>query len=249
MKKTSFFKETILSIYGKHGKIWLADLPRLQQEIAVAWGLESLQAASNLSYNYIASGFQNGEPIILKLSLDREALIQESTALKAFSGFGAVKVLRQTEGILLLEKARPGTSLKEYFPTRDSASIQIVCRVIQKLHQAPLPLAGTFPKIDDWLAVLENDWQIPIYFLEKARRFKDYLLKTAPASILLHGDLHHENILKTDDGWAVIDPKGVMGEPIYEIAAFIRNPLPEILKIPHLHTLMANRRDITEFCV
>jgi streptomycin 6-kinase len=29
----------------------------------------------------------------------------------------------------------------------------------------------------------------------------------------------------------VIDPKGVMGEPIYEVGAFIRNPIPEIFAI------------------
>ena len=38
---------------------------------------------------------------------------------------------------------------------------------------------------------------------------------------MLHGDLHHDNILQNGDGWLVIDPKGVIGSPINEIWAFI----------------------------
>jgi streptomycin 6-kinase len=43
---------------------------------------------------------------------------------------------------------------------------------------------------------------------------------------LLHGDLHHDNILSdTRHGWVVIDPKGVIGESAFETAASIRNPM------------------------
>jgi streptomycin 6-kinase len=41
--------------------------------------------------------------------------------------------------------------------------------------------------------------------------------------VVLHGDLHHENILRSDGGWVAIDPKGVIGEREYETGAFIRN--------------------------
>jgi streptomycin 6-kinase len=45
--------------------------------------------------------------------------------------------------------------------------------------------------------------------------------------LLLHGDLHHMNILKDDArGWLVIDPKGVVGELAYEPAAILHNPIP-----------------------
>jgi streptomycin 6-kinase len=41
--------------------------------------------------------------------------------------------------------------------------------------------------------------------------------------VVLHGDLHHENILRSGDGWIAIDPKGMVGEREYETGAFIRN--------------------------
>ncbi len=42
--------------------------------------------------------------------------------------------------------------------------------------------------------------------------------------MVLHGDLHHDNILSaTRRPWLGIDPKGVIGQPDYEPGAFIRN--------------------------
>jgi len=49
---------------------------------------------------------------------------------------------------------------------------------------------------------------------------------------LLHGDLHHDNVLFDDAlGWRAIDPKGVLGEVEFEIGAALRNPqeLPGVI--------------------
>ena len=47
----------------------------------------------------------------------------------------------------------------------------------------------------------------------------------ASAPRLLHGDLHHYNVLfDSDRGWLAIDPKGVFGELEYEVGAVMRNP-------------------------
>jgi len=64
--------------------------------------------------------------------------------------------------------------------------------------------------------------------LIKARTLRDELLNTTDAPILLHGDLHHDNILAHDNNWKVIDPKGVIGELSYEVGCFIRNPLDDL---------------------
>ncbi len=67
------------------------------------------------------------------------------------------------------------------------------------------------------------------HYLQKARKLREQLLQTSELDVLLHGDLHHDNILQNGDDWLVIDPKGVIGQPAYEVAAFIRNPMPELL--------------------
>ncbi len=52
------------------------------------------------------------------------------------------------------------------------------------------------------------------------------LLETTQEEVLLHGDLHHTNILKHGHKWKAIDPKGVVGDKAYDVGAFIRNPFP-----------------------
>lgn len=42
--------------------------------------------------------------------------------------------------------------------------------------------------------------------------------------MLLHGDLHHDNILLSNNGeYKIIDPKGVIGDPIFDVPRFILN--------------------------
>lgn len=147
--------------------------------------------------------------------------------------------------MLLLERVVPGVSLKNYFPNREQESIEIACGVIKKLHQASIPQNHNLPHIKDWLTALDKDLNILNEYLQKARELRDHLFKTATSDVLLHGDLHHDNILQNGDEWVVIDPKGVIGEPAYEVAAFIRNPMPELLN--HAYALKIIHNRITRF--
>lgn len=236
----SVFEKNILSVFGKRGEIWLGELPELLKKIAIKLDLSKLEPVQNLSYNYVLSGFQNDQPIILKLGLDVNALIREAEALKYFKAYGAVNIIAETEGMLLLERAIPGRSLKSYFPDREEESIQIFCDVMSHLHYAPI-LKNNFPHISDWLKALDKEWDIPDQFLRKARQLRDQLLATSMKACLLHGDLHHENILQNGNGWQIIDPKGVIGEPAFEVAAFIRNPIPDLLNTDFSENIIQTR--------
>jgi streptomycin 6-kinase len=67
------------------------------------------------------------------------------------------------------------------------------------------------------------------------------LLATAAPSMLLHGDLHHYNILSARrQPWLAIDPKGVCGEPAYEVGAWLHNPF-DLLQRPQPDRLLARR--------
>ena len=45
--------------------------------------------------------------------------------------------------------------------------------------------------------------------------------------ILLHGDLHHDNVLFDETrGWLAVDPKGVVGELAFETGTALHNPVP-----------------------
>jgi streptomycin 6-kinase len=66
----------------------------------------------------------------------------------------------------------------------------------------------------------------PPRLVEQAERLFAELLGSMETPVLLHGDLHHWNILAADRRpWLAIDPKGVVGEPAYEVGALLRNKL------------------------
>ena len=239
------FHSNIIGIYGEKGKAWLDELPQLVMRVSSRLDLCDLKEVTNITYNYVLSGFQGDNPIILKLGLDHESLTREAFTLKCFADCGAVKLLAEDNRMLLLEKAVPGASLKSYFPNMEQESIEIACKVMKKLHKANIPAAYNFPHIKDWLAALDKEWNIPNDYLQKARRLRDQLLQTSKSDVLLHGDLHHDNILQNGEDWLVIDPKGVIGEPAYEVAAFIRNPIPELLTHDDAPNIIHNR--VTRF--
>ncbi|MBS0236688.1 MAG: phosphotransferase [Proteobacteria bacterium] len=237
----TFVKNTT-NIYGANGEEWLGKLPQLTIEIAAKYGLSQLTPVSNLSYNYVLKGLQDQREIVLKIGLDPEALAREAAALRAFAGHGTVSVVASEPGIVLLAQAMPGESLTSYFPGKDDEAIKIVSVLMKRLHQAPITTSTVFNSIEQWLSALDQECkEIAAPYLAKARSLRDKLLATSSGPVLLHGDLHHDNILSNGQDWLVIDPKGVVGDPVYEVAAFIRNPMPKLLEHPRAVSIIRHR--------
>lgn len=162
------FTKNVLTIYGGKGQVWLERLPSLIKALETKWGLSKLNPLENLSYNYVLKGFQNSNPIILKIGLDIMALEREAMALKTFGEKGCVRLLECDSGMLLLEKINPGTSLKQGFPHKERESIQIATDVMKKLHSASPPHFHSFSTIEDWLIALDQGWNIPSHHLQKS---------------------------------------------------------------------------------
>jgi streptomycin 6-kinase len=81
--------------------------------------------------------------------------------------------------------------------------------------------------------------------VERAEAIFADLLASSGAPMLLHGDLHHQNILAAERApWLAIDPKGLIGEAEYEVGALIRNPMPRLLALPDPTATLARRFDI-----
>ncbi len=233
--------KNILDIYGDQGKDWLKALPNLTAKLANKHQLTDLQPVANMSFNYVATGLQNKKPIILKLGANNKALAKEATCLQAFAQHGAAEVIASEPGMILIQRANPGTTLKEYFPSKDKQATSILCERIQQLHTAEVPKQHNFLNLKELLTTLDNDLAIPLDILSKARQLRGDLLASTDNVVLLHGDLHHENILKHGDSWLAIDPKGFVGDPVFEVCAFIHNPIPELLEQANPERIINNR--------
>ena len=63
-------EKNIINLYGEQGKQWLGNLSALTDQVKITHGLSNLKPVQNLSYNYILSGLQGSQPIILKLGFE-----------------------------------------------------------------------------------------------------------------------------------------------------------------------------------
>lgn len=158
-----------------------------------------------------------------------------SGLLEAFAPHGGVRVLREDpqSGAVLLPRLRSGLPL-DTLPEHEATDAWII--LARRLRNAE----GDAPSVEAYLQPLwtqETDLKLKTDAPALACR----LVETSPERRLLHGDLHHFNVLRHGDAWIAIDPEGISGDPAYEAAAFIRNPVPAIGREPDLPTLLRRR--------
>ena len=71
--------------------------------------------------------------------------------------------------------------------------------------------------------------------LSRAAALRDDPLADPPERVVVHGDLHHANVLSSDPrGWLAIDPKGPIGEKAFDVPSYLLNPEPLTLDATRL---------------
>jgi len=240
------FENNVRLIYEKEGEKWLENLPFLIKKLASQWNLEDLKVYPDLTYNYVLKGWQEKNPIVLKVGIDLCALQQEYAALQAFKEHGVISVIDANleEGALLLTQAIPGKTLSSFFPKQDDKALRIACELVTSLHQTPLPKNHSFPLLSEWLKIIDQDWEFPLHQLQRARKLKDELFRNSKSQVLLHGDLHYGNIISNKDTWRVIDPKGVVGDSLYDMTGcLLREPFKLFMSQENIFNFLRHRRE------
>lgn len=205
------------------------------------------------SHNWAAPACRaDGAPVVLKISSpEGEGFEAEVEALRVFGGRGAVRLLEVAPELraMLLERAEPGRPLSEARDEEEAVSAAV--GVMKQLWRSS-PARHPFATTSDWGRGFERmrrnfgggTGPIPERHAARAETLFAELLESEAEPILLHGDLHHENVLDasaTGRGpWLAIDPKGVVGEPAYETGALLRNPMG-LLDWPRANLILARR--------
>jgi streptomycin 6-kinase len=183
----------------------------------------------------IAFGLRGNQAVVLKVVKDRGDEWQSAEIVRAFHGRGVVQVYESGDGAMLLERLVPGDPLvSRTVAGHDDDAVDILADVIQRMS-AVSPPPGC-PTVRDWAQAFDryrerSDREIPAGLVDEASELFARLASSQKATQLLHGDLHHYNVMfDSARGWLAIDPKGVAGEIEYEIGAFLRNPVerPEL---------------------
>lgn len=244
------FRQTIVALHGAQGVAWLQQLPMLLDEYAQRWALQ-LGSPFSLSYNYVLPATRtDGSAVVVKAGYPSDELRCEMAALRLYNGDGMVQLLEADaeRGIMLLERLQPGDMLSTL--ADDEEATIIGATVMRKLWR-PAPANHPFPTVAKWAQGLQRHrarfgggvGPLPKSLFEAAEaNFRDLLATNEPA-LLLHGDLHHFNILRaTRQPWLAIDPKGLVGDPGYEVGAFLYNP--DLSQRPNLDRLLQRRIDL-----
>lgn len=244
------FGQTIREVHGEQGALWLQQLPALLTEYAQRWALQ-LGSPFALSYNYVLSARRaDGSAVVVKAGYPAAELRCEIAALRLYNGDNMVQLLDadSERGVMLLEQLQPGEMLATL--TDDEEATLIGATMMRKLWR-PAPINHPFPTVAKWAEGLQRHrarfaggvGPLPKLLFEAAEaNFRDLLAANEPA-MLLHGDLHHYNILRAQrQPWLAIDPKGVVGDPAYEVGAFLYNP--DLAQRPNLDRLLQRRMDL-----
>lgn len=124
-----------------------------------------------------------------------------------------------------MERIMPADTLYESAPRNDR--IKIVGKIFKGLHKTDIP-DSAFPTYSEWFEAGKEgtknrkDCEELYQYLYSAERMLADINQKYSRNLLLHGDLHHENILKNENGsYTVIDPKGVIGDPVFDLSRFI----------------------------
>ena len=184
-------------------------------------------------------------PVILKIDLNHDQLPSEYRMLSAMQGKHCCQVydFDEAQGLLIEERILPGNVLREL--ANLEVRIEAFCQVFTTLHPcdtASTPhdtvhtdhsnAASPHPTYLDWLTrirAFSETHPIDARLKEMTQQAYDccaYLFEKYPERVLLHGDLHHDNMLLRSDGsYAMIDPKGVIGPGILDLPRFLLNEL------------------------
>ena len=140
--------------------------------------------------------------------------IRGSTLMAWWNGDGAAEVIAHAGSAILLERASSQDSLAEMSRRGDDdESLSILCRTLASLHSPRnVPPPSKLPRLGEWFRDL-----IPYICadtrLARGSAVANDLLATSRDEVILHGDMHHENVLCFGNrGWFAIDPKGLIGE-------------------------------------
>ncbi|GGC49663.1 aminoglycoside phosphotransferase family protein [Chelatococcus reniformis] len=189
------------------------------------WGLRPDGASVATASSRLLPVTRDGEPAMLKVAVAAEE--RAGNALMTWwNGAGAAHVLAATGDALLLERATGAGSLARMARDgRDDEATAIICAVAAQVHAPrPAPWPRLVP-LTQWFRALEPGARRHGGILPRCAAAAGDLLAAPREVCVLHGDIHHGNILDFGRrGWLAIDPKGLAGERAFDFANLFCNP-------------------------
>lgn len=248
-----YFAEFVADYWGDEGAEWLRSLPALLAEYSRRWSLTPLPPFAGLTYNYVTPVRRaDGSAAVLKAGVPGDEFRAGIVYTRLCEGRGVVRLIEADAErcVMLMERAAPGLPLARL--EDDDAATAIGADVMRECWR-PVPASHPFPSVAGWLRAFARvrelydggSGPLPEGTLARAETLGRELLASAPYERLMHGDLHHDNVVSAQrEPWLLIDPKGLVGDPGYETGPFINNPYGRMETWPDPARNFARRADI-----
>ncbi|MGW9182290.1 aminoglycoside phosphotransferase family protein [Agromyces sp. NPDC055661] len=176
---------------------------------------------------------EDGQPVMLKVAHSEEEA-RGAELLAALDGHGVARVLRREGEATLVERATGGRNLVRMVRAgRDDEATRIICEVAKPIHAATSDVLASAspPELIDlrtWFQHLFAYAGDVGAFHRRGADIARALLDDPRDETVLHGDLHHGNVLDFGErGWLAIDPKGLLGEAAFDACNVLTNPSHE----------------------
>lgn len=211
------------------GREWLRDLPSRARACAQKWKLE-LEAPYPQSFVSIVfpARRSDGSPAVLKIQYPHAESDYEEEALRLWNGEGAVQLFEYDPGhhALLIERCEPGDHLSS---AAAEEALEVLAGLLPRLWvKAGEPFRSLQDEAAGWSRELPQSWEragrpYEAALLDAALEGLERLSRTQGEQILIHQDLHGDNVLRAErEPWLVIDPKPLTGERELSLAPIIR---------------------------
>ena len=212
------------------GAAWLEALPRILRECVERWALTLGEPFGDGNVSLTAPVVcADGSDAVLKVQFPGREAEHEADALALWDGDGAVRLLAhdRERSALLLERCVPGTPLSRI--DADTA-LDVLIGLLPRLWK---PVGAPFMSLADeaawWASYLPQQYEdagrpFGRSLLDAALEAIRQLAPTQGEQVLLHQDLHADNVLSAQrEPWLVIDPKPLAGEREFAVAPIVRS--------------------------
>ncbi|MDK0522606.1 aminoglycoside phosphotransferase family protein [Streptomyces sp. ML-6] len=216
---------------------WLARLPALIEEALSSTGrrvtVERVAAPGGRSSLVLLVTCSDGTPAALKLAPAGAAPGPERAALAHWNGWGAVRLLGDGPGALLLERLHPEVSLRSL---PEAKALLEAAGTVRRLWVEPPAGHGfetvaerTGRRVGPMRAAAAADPALePMVSAALAARAE--LVAHSPELLLLHGNFRQSKVLAGERvPWLTVGPEPLVGERAYDLARLVRDRVEDLI--------------------
>lgn len=225
--------------FADRGPAWAAyvdGLPGVLRDLVAAWTLAP-EGEVWWGHASVVLPVRDADdaPAVLKVAYPDTETAHEALALQHWHGRGAVRLLRADprRRAVLLERLERRDLTEEW----DLHACEEVGHLLGLLHVPAPPqlllLSDYVGRYVDPLLALPRDAPLPHRMVEQCvSLLRDLVDDPASTGVMVHGDLHYENVLTRVTGgapkWVAIDPHAMSGDPHWEPAPLLWNRWDEM---------------------